>query len=45
MLKNELKVIFGNYNIGNKYFKGLYMIGKHQEIRVWIWKFWYSNGK
>ena len=45
MSKNELKVSGGNYNDGNKEFTGIYINEEHQEFRVGVWKFWYSNGK
>ena len=49
MPKNELKVCSGSYDNGNKEFSGTYINGyvngKHQQYRVGVWKFWYSNGK
>ena len=49
MTKNGLKVCSGSYDNGNKEFSGTYLngyvIGKHQQYRVGVWKFWYANGK
>ena len=45
MPKNELKFSSGNYDDGNKEFKGTYMKRKHLEFRVGVWKFWYPSGK